>query len=67
MVIEDKDFPYLAKTTEDYVNVSQWCYEHFGEFGVRWYRLGTDPLSDSEDHYYFTNEQDYNWFILKWY
>jgi hypothetical protein len=65
-------FPYSVKTYHDYNEVSSWCEQQFGEFGVHWYRYGTDiamgivagaPLYD---HYRFAHSEDATLFVLRW-
>jgi hypothetical protein len=65
-------FPFEGKTYHHSSEVSQWCEQQFGEFGVRWYRYGTDiamgivagaPLYD---HYRFAHSKDAVLFTLRW-
>ena len=65
-------FPYGCKTYYNYTDVVPWCEQQFGEFGVRWYRYGTDiamgivagaPLYD---HYRFALSEDAVLFTLRW-
>lgn len=63
-----KNFKYVGNTYSHYSIVSEWCEEHFGEFGDRWYRLGMDPLSDTDTPcvYFFKNDKDFVLFKLRW-
>ena len=57
--------------TEDWQSAETWCDEVFGDFGLRWYKLGIDPAQwfledDFETTWYFKNEADAMLFKLKW-
>jgi hypothetical protein len=56
---------------EDWQSVEEWCADTFGDFGLRWYKLGIDPAQwilddDFETTWYFKNEADAVLFKLKW-
>jgi hypothetical protein len=65
-------FPFEGKTLYDYSDVSAWCLQQFGEFGVRWYRYGTDIATgivagaDFYDYYRFARSEDAVLFALRW-
>lgn len=61
-------FQFVGKTHSHYGIVSEWCEEYFGEFGDRWYRLGTDMLKDfhQPDVYLFKTDKDLLLFTLRW-
>jgi hypothetical protein len=52
--------------------VVPWCEEQFGQFGVNWYRYGTDIAmgivvgASFYDHYRFARDEDAMLFILRW-
>ena len=66
------DFPYECKTYHDYTEVVPWCQEQFGEFGVRWYRYGSDIAQGIVvgaalyDYYRFARSEDQILFMLRW-
>ncbi len=68
----ENNFPYQCQTAYDYIEVVPWCEKQFGEFGVNWYRYGTDiavgivagvPLND---YYRFVRNEDAMLFTLRW-
>lgn len=65
-------FPYSCKTYCNYTDVVPWCEQQFGEFGVRWYRYGTDIAmgivagATLYDHYRFALSEDAVLFTLRW-
>jgi len=69
--VEDR-FPHECKTGYTYTEVVPWCEEQFGQFGVNWYRYGTDIAIDIVvgasfyDYYRFAREEDAMLFILRW-
>jgi len=74
MSTEDPEvlFPFKGRTYHHDSEVSPWCEQQFGEFGVRWYRYGTDiamgivagaPLYD---YYRFARGEDAVLFALRW-
>ena len=69
--IETK-LPYLCKTPHLHTEVVQWCEQNYGEFGVRWYRYGTDIAQSIVagvpfyDYYRFASNEDAMLFILRW-
>lgn len=70
-MINPDDKKYLHIMTAPHVyhdDVCSWCQEQFGNFGDRWYRLGTDISADhdGQDYYWFANDIDAAWFKLKW-
>jgi hypothetical protein len=65
-------FPFECKTSHLHEDVVAWCEQQFGEFGVRWYRYGTDisigivagiPFYD---YYRFIRSEDAVLFALRW-
>lgn len=72
--IEDleKKFSFEVKTHHYHSDVSAWCLQQFGEFGVRWYRYGTDIAmgivagADFYDYYRFARSEDAVLFALRW-
>lgn len=68
----ETQFPYIAQTAHDHEVVVPWCEQHFGEFGDRWYRYGTDiargivTTLPSFDHYRFVHSEDAVLFQLRW-
>lgn len=65
-------FPYPGKTYHHYTDVGPWCEQQFGEFGVRWYRYGTDIAMGIVagvpfyDYYRFVHSEDAVIFALRW-
>jgi hypothetical protein len=65
-------FPFEGKTFHHHSDVSAWCLQQFGEFGVRWYRYGTDIAmgivagADFYDYYRFARSEDAVLFALRW-
>ena len=61
---------FPATTTHPYVEVEQWCLDHIGEWNVKWYKFGIDPMAyamgDKTTHYWFADEQSAVLFKLKW-
>ncbi len=57
-------------SNKDWQDAETWCLENFGEFGVRWYKIGIDPLSwlleDYQTTWYFKTQADTVAFSLKW-
>ena len=65
-------FPYKCKTYYDHTDVVPWCERHFGKFGVKWYRYGTDIAmgivagAPFYDYYRFVRSEDAVLFQLRW-
>lgn len=49
----------LFTTNGKYNEITNWCYNTFGEPGTRW-----QDLFASEIH--FSQKKDFEWFLLKW-
>jgi hypothetical protein len=66
------EFKYkITLENADWVGAQYWCEDHFGEFGIGWYKLGIDPAEIlisgvTKTTWYFKNEQDAAHFLLKW-
>ena len=65
-------FPYKGSTYYHYTEVGPWCEQQFGEFGIRWYRYGTDIAmgivagTPFYDYYRFVRSEDAILFSLRW-
>jgi hypothetical protein len=68
----EKKFPYSCQTASPHTEVAPWCEQQFGEFGVRWYRYGTDIAVGIVagvpfyDYYRFARKEDAALFTLRW-
>lgn len=61
-----------AYTTENWIEVDQWCNDNIGAWNESWYKLGMDPTlgifvdNGYRNTYLFKNEHDRLLFILRW-
>lgn len=46
------------KYTDNTSKGKEWCFEHFGKSGHRWF--------EKENKFFFKNEKDMTMFILRW-
>lgn len=77
MTKSSRDFPYvfLLSKNPDQWEMDKWCTEHFGK---RWsvvdnrqgvwccFWRGARSPGPGKYEWYFQNERDANWFILRW-
>lgn len=66
MAIKISDFPHgtlidVSRSTSP-ITVNNWCAENFGQYGVRWYSIG----SREQYLYRFKHEDDFVYFKLAW-
>lgn len=68
----EQQFPFACRTLAPRDQVVPWCEANFGEFGLAWYRLGSDiamgiePGLDIRDTYCFRHSEAAVAFRLKW-
>ena len=62
---------HITIENPNWYDAQRWCETYIGEFDKDWYKLGIDPAEYIIDGrtrttWYFKNEKDANWFMMRW-